>query len=171
MKRLLLAVILHLLAATTVNSAGYQLIQGVTHNLEFKADQTFIQPAPKGTKTLYNILFKKYNLTHDRAVRFAQAFARTSDPLMLLVICHIESEFRDDLPVGKDGEVGCMQVIPKHWGDVPETLEGQIEQADKILQELSQTRSRFNAAMAYNGSGEQARLYRQRVIKEIRRLG
>lgn len=45
-----------------------------------------------------------------------------------------ESKF-DAAAVGAHGERGAWQVIPSYWGTVPETLEEQAIQADRIYAE------------------------------------
>jgi hypothetical protein len=61
---------------------------------------------------------------------------------------------------------GAFQVQERHWGKVPKTMKGQMEQHDKILVELLESVGETKGIMAYNGSGYKAKRYYKKVRKQ-----
>lgn len=68
--------------------------------------------------------------------------------------------------VGRAGEQGGWQVQPKIWGKVPKDLRGQQRQNERIMDELLlvSSGSLYGALRRYNGKGEAAHRYAERVM-------
>jgi hypothetical protein len=106
-----------------------------------------------------------YKMVGDKHI--ANTLACSKYPRILTAIAKVESDFRPQI-VGDSGDsVGLFQIQPKHHGAVPETIEGQTKHAERILDELIRQHGMPKAIERYNGKGQQARRYKQKVIAII----
>lgn len=89
-------------------------------------------------------------------------------PQVSLSIGHIESGMCASA-VGRCGERGAFQVIPKHWGRVPKTLRRQMDQHNRVLVDLHREcgGDLLAAVVRYNGRGKKARGYLGLVTHDI----
>ena len=67
--------------------------------------------------------------------QMAEACRATRDPHLMAAVAIVESNGTPNA-VGRSGERGAWQVIPKVWGSVPKSLTGQARQSERILDEL-----------------------------------
>ena len=103
----------------------------------------------------------------------AKACRATSKPKTMAAIAIVESNGTPHA-VGRSGERGAWQVIPKVWGSVPKSADGQARQAERILDELvaaSPRRSLLQGLSAYNTGSYNSKAGRQYAMKvmEVRR--
>lgn len=88
-------------------------------------------------------------------------------PQISTAIGHVESGMKTTA-VGRAGERGAFQVMPRHWGRVPKTLRGQMAQHNRVLCELVREHCSLPLAVErYNGKGCKARRYLSRVTHEV----
>jgi hypothetical protein len=120
----------------------------------------------------YNpVRFKLQRYIKDKHI--SAAIADTKYPYVLAAIAKVESDYRP-LIKGDNGEsYGLYQIQQRHFGVVPETLEGQSKLCERIIDGLLKQHNGdlTKAIRHYNGSGRQARIYQAkvlRVMKEIR---
>jgi len=89
---------------------------------------------------------------------WAAACSETTDPELCIVMVQQESNGRTDLKLGKHGEVGPFQIIPKHWqwltGYPSHSPKKAAQQWDLIMIELQERRSLPAAIGCYNGNGD-----------------
>jgi len=91
-------------------------------------------------------------------------------PRTMAAIAHTESR-GDHRAIGDKGKaVGCFQVHPRHWGAVPEDIEGQVAQANDIFMQLVDRHGYREAVKRWNGRGEKAEKYRKVVLAKVRSL-
>ena len=106
----------------------------------------------------------------------AKACRATKDPKLMAAVAIVESNGTPHA-VGRSGERGAWQVIPKVWGSVPKSADGQARQAERILDELvaaSPRRSLLQGLSAYNTgryNSKVGRQYAMKVLKVRRSLG
>ena len=106
----------------------------------------------------------------------AKACRATKDPKLMAAVAIVESNGTPHA-VGRSGERGAWQVIPKVWGSVPKSADGQARQAERILDELvaaSPRRSLRCALARYNGGDKPKAVsyrYADKVLKVRRSLG
>lgn len=118
---------------------------------------------------------EKFAVAHgaDPAVapELAELLAACEHPRVLAAMGAKESGFNPKA-VGKAGEVGAWQVIPKHWGHPGRSLSSQAKHSEAILQELvAASKGRLEAAVRkYNGSGPKAVRYAAHVMAMARSI-
>jgi soluble lytic murein transglycosylase-like protein len=83
-----------------------------------KSSEASINPSSV-SEVAQAIWWVKPRLPESKVARYARAIALAAkkysiDPLTLVAIAHQESSFREDLPTGKAGEIGLLQ-IRKMW--------------------------------------------------------
>ena len=106
----------------------------------------------------------------------ATACRTTKNPKLMAAVAIVESNGTPHA-VGRSGERGAWQVIPKVWGSVPKSADGQAKQAERILDELvaaSPRRSLRCALARYNGGDKPKAVsyrYADKVLKVRRSLG
>ena len=106
----------------------------------------------------------------------ATACRTTKNPKLMAAVAIVESNGTPHA-VGRSGERGAWQVIPKVWGSVPKSADGQARQAERILDELvaaSPRRSLRCALARYNGGDKPKAVsyrYADKVLKVRRSLG
>lgn len=103
----------------------------------------------------------------------AKACRATKDPKLMAAVAIVESNGTPHA-VGRSGERGAWQVIPKVWGNVPKSADGQARQAERILNELvvaSPRGSLLQGLSAYNTGSYNSKVGRQYAMKvmEVRR--
>ena len=97
-------------------------------------------------------------------------FANSKYPYLLTAIAKVESDFRPQI-VGDGGKsYGMYQIQSKHWGYVPESVEGQTRKAEQVISHLIQKHGLRRGITAYNGSGKQASQYTDKVLRVVREL-
>lgn len=118
---------------------------------------------------------EKFAVAHgaDPAVapELAELLATCEHPRVLAAMGAKESGFNPKA-VGKAGEVGAWQVIPKHWGHPGRSLSSQAKHSEAILQELvAASKGRLESAVRkYNGSGPRAVRYASHVMAMARSI-
>jgi len=101
----------------------------------------------------------------------AEVIAKKKYPYTIAAIKKIESDTHGPNITGDGGDSqGMYQVQEKHWGKVPETVEGQTDQVADILEDLVKSQGYYEAPRAYNGSGKKARLYRNKVLTLVKEM-
>ena len=106
----------------------------------------------------------------------AQACRATKNPKLMASVAIVESNGTPHA-VGRSGERGAWQVIPKVWGSVPKSADGQARQAERILDELvaASPRGSLRCALArYNGGDRPKAVsyrYADKVLKVRKSLG
>ena len=97
----------------------------------------------------------------------AQACMKTKNPKLMAAVAIVESNGTPHA-VGRSGERGAWQVIPKVWGSVPKSADGQARQAERILDELvaaSPRGSLLQGLSAYNTGSYNSKVGRQYALK------
>lgn len=100
----------------------------------------------------------------------AQACRATKNPKLMASVAIVESNGTPHA-VGRSGERGAWQVIPKVWGSVPKSADGQARQAERILDELvaaSPRRSLLQGLSAYNTGSYNSKVGRQYAMKVLK---
>ena len=106
----------------------------------------------------------------------AKACRTTKDPKLMAAVAIVESNGTPHA-VGRSGERGAWQVIPKVWGSVPKSADGQARQAERILDELvaASPRGSLRCALArYNGGDNPKAVsyrYADKVLRVRKSLG
>ena len=106
----------------------------------------------------------------------ATACRTTKNPKLMAAVAIVESNGTPHA-VGRSGERGAWQVIPKVWGSVPKSADGQARQAERILEELvaASPRGSLRCALArYNGGDRPKAVsyrYADKVLKVRKSLG
>ena len=126
------------------------------------------------------------DVVHEQQVRFAAdhgvadpaalvAAVKHSPMANLLISVAIEESCGDPVAVGSAGEQGAWQVMSSDWGAVPQDIQGQAGQAERIIRGLL-IQSKGNKKMAlaqYNGGtappGKSYR-YAERILKRAGHL-
>lgn len=109
----------------------------------------------------------EYGVVNPAALVAAVKHSHMAD---LLICVAIEESLGNPVAVGLSGEEGAWQVIPAHWGSVPEDIHGQATQAEEIIRGLLNRANgnRKEALARYNGgvspAGESYR-YAERILK------
>lgn len=124
----------------------------------------------------YRAFFKNHGSPAATEMAMAVTKAKPENRPILAAIAVVESN-GTPWAVGDGGHSkGSMQVQAKHWGEVPDTAEGQVLQAESILEDLLQDwgrlrcgRRRIRSALAsYNGGVEPPRRswhYAEKVVR------
>lgn len=108
--------------------------------------------------------------------QMAAACRTTKDPHLMAAVAIVESNGTPNA-VGRSGERGAWQVIPKVWGSVPKSVVGQARQSERILDELvaASPRGSLRCALArYNGGDNppaQSWRYADKVLRVRKSLG
>lgn len=99
------------------------------------------------------------------AIEMAQATVQAKRPRLMAAVAAVESN-GSPLARGRAGERGAWQVIPAIHGAVPVDAAGQMDQSERILEDLliENGGSVKKAVAAYNGSGARADAYSRRVL-------
>lgn len=100
----------------------------------------------------------------------ASVIAKTKYPLTLTAIAKVESDFRPKAIGDKGMSYGMYQIQKRFHGEFGDTVEEQTDKAEEILEKLIDEQGYYEAIRAYNGSGEQSRKYRAKVIKIVKKL-
>jgi len=100
----------------------------------------------------------------------AYAVLKTNNPRLLAAVSVVESNANPNTRRSgyKRRHDGAFQVNPKHWGRVPDDAIGQSLQAERILQELTQTMPIKKALSQYGGDSTDK--YQRRVLAELVRV-
>jgi hypothetical protein len=103
----------------------------------------------------------------------AEAISKSKRPYLYAAIKYEESRLAGPGITGDNGEsIGMFQVQPKHHGAVPDGVEPQVAQCERILEPLIKRYGLEGGVTRYNGWGEDARAYTRRVLRtelELRR--
>lgn len=114
----------------------------------------------------YIQVFRKYGSPEPEVM--ACAVTKTKNPKLMAAIAIVESN-GNHRAVGDSGfSKGAFQVQARHWGEVPSTATEQAQQAERILDELvaaSPRRSLRSGLAKYNGKGQQAKRYADKVLR------
>lgn len=127
-----------------------------------------------------------YDVVHEQRIRFATehgvanpaalvAAVRRSHMADLLISVAIEESHGDPLAVGLAGEEGAWQVIASNWGSVPEDIQGQAGQAERIIRgllisakgDIKEALARYNGGTAAPGKSYR---YAERILKRAGQL-
>jgi hypothetical protein len=128
----------------------------------------------------------QFDVVHEQRVRFAAEHGvaapaalvdavRNSPLADLLISLAIEESRGDPVAIGLSGEEGAWQVRAVNWGSVPEDINKQADQAERILRDLliSAKGNRKEALARYNGGvtppGRSYR-YAERILKRTKLL-
>ena len=105
------------------------------------------------------------------APELAELLAACEHPRVLAAVAAKESRFNPNA-VGKSGEIGAWQVIPKHWGHPGRSLRSQAKKSEAILKELvDASGGKLEVAVRkYNGSGPKAVRYASHVMSMARSI-
>lgn len=105
------------------------------------------------------------------APELAELLAACEHPRVLAAMGAKESGFNPEA-VGRAGEVGAWQVIPKHWGHPGRSLSSQAKKSEEILRELVEASNGKleQAVRKYNGSGPKAVRYAAHVMAMARSI-
>lgn len=100
----------------------------------------------------------------------ANAVLRTRNPKLLAAVAVVETGGTSTLrSTGyKNRHHGAFQVNPKHWGEVPKDAVGQALQAERILEELTDTMPIKKALSLYGGDSTSK--YQRKVLAELVRV-
>lgn len=98
----------------------------------------------------------------------AKAIVDRSDyPRTMAAIAHTESG-GNHKAIGDHGKSrGAFQVQPRFWGDVPDSIEEQVDQANRIFMLLVKQYGYREAVRRYNGSGAASIKYQQTVLAKV----
>lgn len=92
---------------------------------------------------------------------------RAEYPRTMAAIAHTESR-GNHTAVGDHGKSrGAFQVQPRFWGDVPDSIEEQVDQANRIFMLLVKQYGYREAVRRYNGSGSASIKYQQTVLAKV----
>lgn len=103
-------------------------------------------------------------------------FANSKYPYLLTAIAKVESDYKPQVRGDHGKSFGLYQIQSRYWGIVPDSVEGQTRHAERILECLIRKHGVSKAVERYNGSGRDARRYRQKVflvmnqLKELERI-
>lgn len=100
----------------------------------------------------------------------ASVIAKSKYPYTLAAIAKVESDYKPQVRGDNGKSYGLYQIQAKHWGYVPNTVEGQTRKAERILDTLIEDYGFTRAIERYNGSGKCARRYRERVFYVLKQL-
>lgn len=94
----------------------------------------------------------------------ASVIARSRYPFTLAAIAKVESDFRPQIKGDSGKSHGLYQIQSQHWGSFDKSVEGQTRKAEQVFSELVREYGYKTAIERWNGSGKQARQYRQKVL-------
>ena len=100
----------------------------------------------------------------------SSVIANSKYPYTLAAIAKIESSYKPQAKGDNGKSFGMYQIQSHIWGKFEDTLEGQTNKAEEILEKLIKEQGYYEAIRAYNGSGKKAKQYRNKVIKEVNEL-
>jgi hypothetical protein len=131
-----------------------------TVSLDTKGAQGYVRPATHSTSVQTKLeLFLK-----DRYI--AEAISKTKRPYIIAAIKYEESRRGGPYTVGDEGDSrGMYQVQPKHHGPVPDGVEPQTNQCERILEPLINRYGVEEGIRRYNGRGPSAEQYARRVLR------
>jgi len=132
--------------------------------VENRGGQHWVKQRSKLSKRIESFAVK-YGADEMLAAEMAELLCALENGKVLAAIAAKESGF-DVRALGRVGEVGAYQVLPKYWGDPGNNFSSQTEKADKILQELLDASNGDLAAALerYNGTGLKAKAYASSVL-------
>lgn len=104
--------------------------------------------------------------------RISNAINKSKYPYTLAAIAKRETggTFNPQTIGDKGKSYGLYQIQERHWGKFDKSIEGQTKKAEQILDELIKEHGYNKAVERYNGSGKQARAYKQDVLATVRKL-
>lgn len=110
------------------------------------------------------------NMINDK--RISNAINKSKYPYTLAAIAKRETggSFNPQTIGDKGKSYGLYQIQERHWGKFDKSIEGQTKKAEQILDELIKEHGYNKAVERYNGSGKQARAYKQDVLATVRKL-
>ncbi len=147
--------IVNRMAATAVVSALVMLAAATCSTGKPEPKAVYIQQPPVITLTSEQAEYRDFFIRHGSPApsEMAVAVTQTKRPALMSAIAVKESN-GDPKAVGDSGaSKGAFQVQEKHWGKVPSDAVGQALQAERILEELVQSRRGHlrRGLAAYNG--------------------
>lgn len=93
-----------------------------------------------------------------------ETIAKSKYPKTLKAIAIVESRI-DPKSIGDHGDsYGLFHIQKKYWGPVPKSIEGQVDKAEKILDELIEKHGYYDALARWNGKGKASIRHRNRVL-------
>lgn len=109
----------------------------------------------------------KYGRT---GISIANEISKKKRPYTIAAIAKEESDYTLHA-VGDGGKsVGMYQIQSHIWGEFEKSLTGQTDKVEEILEALIKESGYKEAIRRYNGRGNQARNYRDRVIKRVKEM-
>lgn len=165
-----IVLVLCLLFPSICGSADYTRSVSAESIIENRGGQVLLKSRSGLSKRI-----ERFSIAHGAdpkiAPELAELLAACEHPRVLAAVAAKESRFNPNA-VGKSGEIGAWQVIPKHWGHPGRSLRSQAKKSEAILKELvDASGGKLEVAVRkYNGSGPKAVRYASHVMSMARSI-
>lgn len=129
--------------------------------------------AKKNIVLTHGLQTKSTRLQTILPAKYAVAIAKTDHPEILAAIAYRETVRGgyDHTAFGDQGRSkGLFQIQERHWGHVPDDIEGQVNKANTVFNYLVKKHGKKEAVRRWNGSGPRARAYQRYVLNMAKSL-